>query len=179
MVAVSLRLPPLEGVRAHAAVDAKVEQFRPAASAGASERWPSQAQQQAGALVGLVAGGGAGIQAEVVMHVRGDGCTLDDGTPLAGSSVERIAPASFLRALIHDAERRPINASGAHRHPTRRQKRVVKERDRVCGDCGSSEFLQYDHVPDFEETGHTLIEELFLRCSNCHRDRHGQAPRRE
>jgi hypothetical protein len=39
--------------------------------------------------------------------------------------------------------------------------------------------LQYDHVPDFEETGHTIIEELFLRCSKCHRDRHGQAPRRE
>jgi len=161
MVAMSLRLPPLEGGILMAAVDTKVAQFRP------------------DALVGLVAGGGAAIQTELVLHVRGDGCTLDDGTPIAGSIVERIAPASFLRALIHDAERRPINASGAHRHPTRRQKRVVKERDRVCGNCGSSDFLQYDHVPDCEETGHTLIDELFLKCSNCHRDRHRQAPRRE
>jgi hypothetical protein len=179
MVAMSVRLPPLAGGVVMAAVDTKVAQFRPDASADASERWPSRAQQRADALVGLVAGGGAAIQTEVVLHVRGDGCTLDDGTPIAGSIVERIAPASFLRALIHDAERRPINASGAHRHPTRRQKRVVKERDRVCGDCGSSEFLQYDHVPDFEETRHTVIEELFLKCSKCHRDRHGQAPRRE
>ena len=53
----------------------------------------------------------------------------------SGSIIERIAPRSFLRALIHDAERRPINASGAHRHPTRRQKRVVKERDGACVDC--------------------------------------------
>jgi len=179
MVAVSVRLPPLEGGVLMAAVDTKVAQFRPDASADASERWPSRSQQRADALVGLVAGGGTAIQTELVLHVRGDGCTLDDGTPIAGSIVERIAPASFLRALIHDAERRPINASGAHRHPTQRQKRVVKERDRVCVDCGSNEFLQYDHVPGFEQTRHTLIEELFLRCSNCHRDRHGQGPRRE
>jgi hypothetical protein len=177
MVAMSVRLPPLAGGVVMAAVDTKVTQFRPDASADASERWPSRAQQRADALVGLVAGGGAAIQTEVVLHVRGDGCTLDDGTPIAGSIVERIAPASFLRALIHDAERRPINASGAHRHPTRRQKRVVKERDGVCVGCGSSEFLQYDHDPDFEETRHTLIEELFLRCAKCHRDRHQQQRR--
>jgi hypothetical protein len=86
--------------------------------------------------------------------------------------VERIAPASFLRVLIHDAERRPINASGRHRHPTDRQKRVVKERDRVCVDCGGGELFEYDHDPDFEISEHTLVEELRLRCCSCHHDRH-------
>ena len=74
---------------------------------------------------------------EIVLHLRGDGATLDDGTPIPISVLERIAPESFLRALIHDAERRPINASARHRHPTTRQKRVVKERDRHCIDCGT------------------------------------------
>jgi hypothetical protein len=175
MIAISLRLSPLDGSALMAAIDTKVAQRRPDASADASGRWPSTAQQRADALVELVAGGGAGIEAELVLHVRGDGCTLDDGTPIAGSVIERIAPQTFLRALIHDAERRPINASGRHRHPTRRQKRVVKERDRVCVDCGSSEHLQYDHVPDFEASRRTIVEELWLKCSGCHRDRHRRA----
>jgi hypothetical protein len=43
----------------------------------------------------------------VILHVRADGATLDDGSPLPMSVVERIAPQAFIRALIHDAEGRP------------------------------------------------------------------------
>ena len=106
------------------------------------------------------------------MHVREDGATLDDGTALPMSVVERIAPEAFIRALIHDADNRPINASAKRRHPSTRQKRVVKERDRVCVDCGATTLLEYDHVPDFAQTGHTVVEELQLRCAPCHQRRH-------
>jgi hypothetical protein len=134
--------------------------------------WPSIPQQQADALINLIEGGGAGIVTEVVIHVRADGCSLDDGTPIAGSIVERIAPASFIRLLIHDAERRPINASGRHRHPTDRQKRVVKERDRGCVDCGCEVLGEYDHEPSHEISRRTVVDELKLRCHRCHRERH-------
>jgi hypothetical protein len=97
---------------------------------------------------------------------------MDDGTPISASVVERMAPTAFLRALIHDAEGHPINASGKQRHPTERQRRVVKARDRVCVDCGSSEFLEYDHEPNFEVTKHTTVDETKLRCRTCHRARH-------
>ena len=53
-----------------------------------------------------------------------------------------------------------------------RQKRVVKERDRSCVDCGSTDLLQYDHDPDFEVSGHTIVDELTLRCAPCHHRRH-------
>ena len=115
---------------------------------------------------------GSGPTFEVVLHVRGDGCTLDDGTPVPETVVERIAPTAFLRALVHDADRRPVNASSRHRHPTTRQKRVVKERDRGCVDCGSTTLLEYDHCPDFEVSGRTVVDELELRCAPCHRRRH-------
>lgn len=114
------------------------------------------------------------INAEVV---RGDGATFDDGTPIPWGVLERIAPASFVRALIHDSEGRPINASGRHRHPTVRQKRVVLERDRCCIDCGASEFLQFDHQPDFETSRRTVIDELRIRCRSCHRARHDREGR--
>jgi 5-methylcytosine-specific restriction endonuclease McrA len=120
----------------------------------------------------LIRGGGVAVATEVIVHVRGDGCTLDDGTPIAGTIVERIAPQSFLRALIHDAERRPINASGRQRHPTARQKRVVRERDRACKDCGSTDLLEYDHDPPYEQTHRTTVEELKGRCAVCHHRRH-------
>lgn len=101
-----------------------------------------------------------------------DGATLDDGAPITESAVARLLPEAFVRALIHDADGKPINASSKQRHPTPRQRRVVKERDRVCVDCGSHDLLEYDHVPDFEESKRTIVEELRLRCATCHHSRH-------
>ena len=79
---------------------------------------------------------------------------------------------SFIRVLVHDAETGDLNASGRQRHPTLRQKRVVNEKDRVCVDCGREDLLEYDHVPAYEVTGRTVVDELRLRCAPCHRKRH-------
>jgi len=138
------------------------------------EFWPSLAQQHADALEQVLREGAGGVTTEVIVHVRDDGAALDDGTALPMSVVERIAPEAFIRALIHDADNRPINASAKRRHPSTRQKRVVKERDRNCVDCGATTLLEYDHVPDFAQTGHTKVDELQLRCAPCHQRRHDQ-----
>jgi hypothetical protein len=131
-----------------AAVDAKVRIRVPDASADASingaRRWPSLAQQRADALGELVSEGGATVATEVIL----------------------------LRALVHDDEARPINASGRHRHPTARQKRVVHERDRACVNCGATDLLEYDHDPPYEESHRTLVSELKGRCPICHHRRH-------
>lgn len=128
-------------------------------------------QQRADALVDLVTGGGAKQTSEIIIHVRGDGCSLDDGTPLTTTVVERLAPNAFLRAMIHDADQRPVNAS-PRRRPSDRQRRMVKERDRACVDCGSTELLEYDHAPDYETSRQTDVDELELRCAPCHHKRH-------
>ena len=100
---------------------------------------------------------------------------LDDGTPIADSVVERIAPDCVpagphpRRGISPDQRIRPSPSSHA------RQRRVVHERDRVCVDCGSSEFLQYDHEPDYEQSRRTVVDELRLRCRTCHRARHRRA----
>lgn len=207
----TLRLPPLEGGKVMAAIDA--EMMRAAANAnhdGVSEAnevvhdsgntsadassetrpdsadkeeenpKPSLAQQRADAVVALVLSeeDGAKVETEVVVHVRGDGCSMDDGTPITDNAVASQLDSAFIRALIHNAERTPVNASGRQRHPTNRQKRVVKERDRRCVDCGSNDFLQFDHVPDFSITKHTVVNELELRCSRCHKMRHETEKRR-
>lgn len=178
MCAAVLRLPPLSMGRLLAAIDAQVRSTsvtKREQNATAVASHISLAQLRADALVELVTTGGARVETEVILHVRADGCSLDDGTPITDSVVERIAPEAFLRALIHDAESKPINASGRHRHPTTRQKRVINERDRACIDCGSTDWHQYDHVPDFNTSKRTLVDEVFLRCSRCHRLRHERA----
>ncbi len=122
------------------------------------------------------------MAAPIVIHsnpsarplTRGLSIALDDGTPIPGSVAARIAEDSFIRALIHNADGRPINASAKQRHPSTRQKRVVKERDKRCVDCDATSLLEYDHVPDFAVTGHTVVDELELRCAPCHHRRHVQ-----
>lgn len=171
MVVGHFRLPPTDAERMTAAIGTELLHARRDEDASA-DAWPSFAQQRADALVRLVANHGARFVTEIVMHVRSDGATFDDGTPIPWTKVEQVAPEAFVRALIHDCDGRPINASGRHRHPTSRQRRVVKERDRTCVDCGATDFLEYDHEPEHATTGRTVVEELRLRCASCHRARH-------
>jgi hypothetical protein len=199
MVQGHFRLPPMVAAFIIAMIEALVMRasrsvrFAPTqghqnASADASRRpteapeaWPSLAQQRADAFVELAALAEGNLEQpfaitpEVIVHVRGDGCSLDDGTPLTHSDVQHIVPHAFIRALVHDAQGRPLNASGKQRHPTDRQKRVVKERDRCCVDCRSQDLLEYDHTPDYAFTGRTIVDELVLRCAPCHRRRHAQS----
>jgi hypothetical protein len=135
--------------------------------------FPSLGQQRADAFVALFLGIDVDLTTEVVIHVRGDGITFDDGTPTTSHAVLRQLDRSFIRLLIHDAERRPINASSRHRHPTTRQKRVVMEaHGHECVDCQSADLLELDHNPSFERTRRTVTHELEARCAPCHRARH-------
>ncbi len=137
MVTFTARLPPLVAGVLISRLTTHVMSTRPTTTA--IEQWPSLAQQHADALDALLCEGSGPLTTEVIVHVRPeDGANLDDGTAVPMSVVERIAPEAFIRALIHDAENRPINASAKRRHPSTRQKRVVKERDRVCVDCGAT-----------------------------------------
>ncbi|HZP31532.1 MAG TPA: DUF222 domain-containing protein [Acidimicrobiia bacterium] len=171
----TLRLPPLEHAALAAAIDAKVlvsqSSFR--ASADASGRWPSIAQQRAHALLELLRDGDPSVATEVIVHVRGDGCTMDDGTPVTDHAVAQLLPESFIRLLITEANRLPINASGRHRYPTARQQRVARERHgNRCVDCGSTDLLEDDHVPGYAQNHQTLVDEIEPRCPECHHDRH-------
>jgi len=135
---------------------------------------PSRAQQRADAFVALFLGLRVDVTTEVVIHVRGDGVTFDDGTPTTNSAILRQLDCSFIRLLIHDAERRPVNASSRRRLPTTRQKWVAMEaHGHECVDCQSTDLL--DHNPPYEQTLRTVTDELEPRCAPCHRARHRAA----
>ena len=134
---------------------------------------PSLAQQRADAFVLLFLGKNIELTTEVVIHVRGDGTTFDDGTPITDNAVCQRLDESFIRLLMHEVDGRPIDATNRRRHPTTRQKRVVLEaHNHECVDCQSTEILELDHNPPYEQTRHTATTELEPRCAPCHRARH-------
>ena len=166
MVTFTLRLQPHIAAVLIAILTKIVMRSKPKPKPG--EAWPTLAQQHADAFADVLDGGIGTTATEVIFHVRGDGATCDDGTPVSDTVIADLLPDATLRAMIHDAETRPINASGRHRHPTARQKRVVKARDQVCADCGRADLLTYDHQPPFHQTKQTVVDELELRCGPCH-----------
>lgn len=134
---------------------------------------PSLAQQRADAFAILFLDLDIALTTEVIIHVRGDGNTFNDGTPITTNAIARQLDDSFIRLLIHDAERRPVNASSRRRHPTTRQKRVVMEtHHHECVDCARTDLLELDHNPPYHLTRHTITTELEPRCAPCHRARH-------
>lgn len=179
MISGRFRLPPLEGRALLRAVDETVRRSVPpdpdadAPADASAGRWPSLAQQRADALVALVAGGGTDFVTEIVISVGPDGGSFPDGTPIPWPVLERVAPESFVRALVHDAEGRPVNASSRRRHPSVRQRRVVDARHGGrCVICGSTDLVEYHHDPPFAQSGHTVVEEIEPRCYRCHRAAH-------
>ena len=170
MTTFTLRLPPHIAAILITLLTTMVMRSRPKRELGGT--WPTVAQQHADAITELLTEGAGSVETEVVLHVRGDGCSTDDGTPIPETVIASLVPQAFVRALIHDIDGNPVDATNRRRHPTIRQKRVVKERDRVCVDCGRAELLEYDHEPDYDITHHTVTTELTLRCAPCHQRRH-------
>ncbi|UDY36434.1 DUF222 domain-containing protein [Dermatobacter hominis] len=167
-----VRAPMIAIQAIHTAVDLRVRQ----GIVPAGDR-SSLARQRALALEDLMTNGpGAIVDTQVVLHVRADGCTLHDGTPVASHAVAQLVPTAMIRALIHDVDGKPIDATNTRRHPTARQRAVIDERTPTCIDCGSAELLEYDHDPPFSETGHTVTDQTRQRCAPCHRAFHEREP---
>jgi len=171
MVTATMRFTPLVAGTIQAAIDTQM--MRTATTKNSQGVWPTVANRRADAITHLLtACEGSSPDYEVILHVRGDGNTLDNGTPLPDGPIARLLPEAFIRLLIHDAAARPVNASTKRRFPTDQQKRLVKERDQTCVDCGRPDLLEYDHLPAYEISRRTHTDHLKLRCAPCHTKRH-------
>ena len=198
MVTITVRLPPAQA----GAVCAVIDQQVTVTSAPAGASGP---QQRADALVAIVTGNGASssggsnncdasgtsngsssnnrasarrVDAEVVIHVRADGNTLTDGTPLSDHAVAGLLPDAFISLLLLDNLRYPIDASPRRRSPTRRQRRVLDERSEECEHpgCNARAFLDYDHIHRYTDGGPTTLDNLRRLCGHHNRAREPQAP---
>ena len=140
----------------------------------------SLAQMRADAFCRLATQGGS-VSAEVVVHVsvdeQGNLCAaLTDGTPVPNPQLSELLCESTIRALVHDSVGKPIDASPARKAPTKRQVRLLQERDGHCQytGCKAKAFLHSHHVIHREHHGPTVIANLVLMCGFHHRLLHEQ-----
>ena len=173
MAVMTVRLLPADMAGVQAAVDGRVRAWRPDASADASRRWPSLANQRADAFVELCRDGVGGVTTEVVLHVRGDGCSMDDGSPVSESAVARVARVLLPAGVDPRRGRPPHQCFGPPSSPDNAANGVsFTNATAVCVDCGATDLLEYDHDPPFEQSQRTIVDELRLRCAQCHHRRH-------
>ena len=74
---------------------------------------PTLTQQRCDAFVLLFLGKNIDLTTEVVIHVRGEGTTFDDGTPLTNNAVCQRLERSFIRLLLHSVDGSPIDATNS------------------------------------------------------------------
>ena len=90
--------------------------------------------------------------------------------PISPEAVRRHGCDGFLSAVLLDALRRPVGASGTHRHATERERRVLQA---VWGDycaeagCGATRTVPH-HVRPWWMTGQTTVDDLVPVCDATH-----------
>jgi hypothetical protein len=100
---------------------------------------------------------------------------LPDGPfPLSLDALRRMGCDSRLNAVLLDAARTPIGASGTHRHATERERRALRAMwgDYCAGNgCPSTDTVPH-HVPPWWKTGRTKLGDLVPLCKSDHHDVH-------
>ena len=90
--------------------------------------------------------------------------------PVSPEAVRRHGCGGFLSAVLLDALRQPVGASGTHRHATERERRVLEA---VWGDycaeagCGATRTVPH-HVRPWWMTGQTKVDDLVPVCEATH-----------
>jgi hypothetical protein len=94
--------------------------------------------------------------------------------PLSTEALRRHGCHSRLTAVLLDAARHPVGASGTHRHATDKERRALHALwglyCAVLG-CASTETVPH-HVPPWFKTGHTKLGDLVPLCKGNHHDVH-------
>lgn len=111
MIDFHARLAPPEAAVVCAVIETRVAR-RQNVPAGTSLR-----QQRADALVTICTGeeDSDSGDAQVLVHVRGEGNTTRDGTPLSDTAVREMLDYAHVSLLLYDVDGRPVDASPRHR----------------------------------------------------------------
>lgn len=105
-------------------------------------------------------------------HARdGEICEIKGFGPVPVAVARQIMEDSFLAAVVADGvDIRSVLHLG--RYPTEMQKTALEVRDPACvvPRCGRTDRLEGHHVPEFEVSRHTVLDELAMLCPAHHDD---------
>ena len=114
------------------------------------------------------------VDREVLLRgyaLDGETCEIQGFGPVPVAVARMIMGDSFLAAVVTDGvDIRSVVHLG--RYPTEMQKTALAVRDRCCvvPGCGRTDRLEAHHIPDFERTRHTTLDELAYLCPQHHHD---------
>ena len=94
--------------------------------------------------------------------------------PISPAATRRHGCHSRLSAVLLDAARTPVGASGSHRSATARERRALRAKwgDHCAGNgCASTRTVPH-HVRPWWQTGRTTLEDLVPLCKGNHHDLH-------
>lgn len=94
--------------------------------------------------------------------------------PLSTQAARRLGCDSRLSAVLLDAARNPVGASGRHRHATDKERRAMHAQwGRYCATagCGRIDTVPH-HVRPWHLTGRTKLGDLIPLCTGNHHDLH-------
>ena len=132
-----------------------------------------------GFLAGVRGARSGGDRYQVLVHVDqaaltgtdpAGRCELDDGAPVAATTVRRLAcDASLVRLIERDGA--PIRLGRKTRTIPPALRRALQVRDRGCRfpGCGSSRFVDAHHIEHWAHGGPTNLENLVQLCCAHHR----------
>jgi hypothetical protein len=104
------------------------------------------------------------------------GTMLLDGRPssISPEALRRAGCDGVLNAVLLDAARNPVGASGNHRHATARERRALRAKWGIycaINGCGSTDTVPH-HVRPWWLSGETRLEDLIPVCKGNHHDIH-------
>lgn len=191
--AIRALLSPEQGALVQAAIDTALEPPVSEARRG-SEGEPDRAQSRIDALVRIceaylagsrtesrtadryqvrvsvpleaLAGHGPAGADEPEPDAAGPVAVLDDGRPLASSTLRRLCCDGTLVALVEDAHGQPLASGARTRTVPAALRRAVERRDGGCRfpGCTRSRFVDAHHVRHWADGGRTVLANLVSLC---------------
>jgi hypothetical protein len=111
-----------------------------------------------------------GLDGELLKQARTEATHSDR---ISQSTLERMMCDAAVTTVLTDSHGCVLNVGRANRFPTQGQWNALVARDRSCVGCGRSpRYCQAHHKRYWERGGPTDLDNLELRCWQCHREVH-------
>jgi len=107
---------------------------------------------------------------QVVVHVEGESCSLEDGPHVSAVTSRRIACDSSIVAISEDENGEPLSIGRRSRSIPPPMRRALRVRDKGCRfpGCTNTRFVDGHHIEHWADGGETSLDNLVLLCRHHH-----------
>ena len=107
---------------------------------------------------------------QVVVHVEGESCSLEDGPHVTAETSRRIACDCAVVGIKEDENGEPLSIGRRSRSIPPPMRRALRARDKGCRfpGCTNTRFVDGHHIRHWADGGETSLDNLVLLCRHHH-----------